>query len=267
MNCLERIFHCSKPMISMAHLPALPGRSLYDDSLGMAHIVDILRRDIDALQKGGVDGILFCNENDLPYGFTMGPAEIAAMASAIGQLKSELSVPFGVNMMWDPIASLAVAKATGGSFVREVFTGSFDSDMGVFNTRPQESFDFRRRIDGGDIAIFNNVSPEFSKSLGGRTIAERASMAEYFRSDAILVSGIAAGTAMPVSHLTEAKGAVKDTPVLANTGVRLNTVEDILSVCDGIIVGTALKVDGDTWNPVDPARVKAMADRVKQLRS
>jgi len=44
--------------------------------------------------------------------------------------------------------------------------------------------------------------------------------------------------------------------VLANTGVKHATVGDVLRVADGCIVGTALKVDGNTWNAVDPERAK-----------
>ncbi|HVP98846.1 MAG TPA: BtpA/SgcQ family protein, partial [Roseiarcus sp.] len=44
------------------------------------------------------------------------------------------------------------------------------------------------------------------------------------------------------------------TPVLANTGVKHAAVADVLAVADGIIVGSALKVDGVTWNSVDPDR-------------
>ena len=31
-------------------------------------------------------------------------------------------------------------------------------------------------------------------------------------------------------------------------------VADVLKVADGCIVGSSLKVDGDTWNAVDPDR-------------
>ena len=54
--------------------------------------------------------------------------------------------------------------------------------------------------------------------------------------------------------------------MLANTGVRPDTVRDVLAVADGAIVGTSLKVDGDTWNPVDPARVMAMMELVAEAR-
>jgi uncharacterized protein len=40
----------------------------------------------------------------------------------------------------------------------------------------------------------------------------------------------------------------------------------VLSVADGAIVGTSLKVDGHTWNPVDPERVAEMMQRVRDVR-
>lgn len=45
--------------------------------------------------------------------------------------------------------------------------------------------------------------------------------------------------------------------MLANTGVTADTVQEILAVADGAVVGTTLKRDAITWNPVDPARVAA----------
>ncbi len=55
--------------------------------------------------------------------------------------------------------------------------------------------------------------------------------------------------------------------MLANTGVNHDNVEDILAVADGAIVGTSLKVDGDTWNQVDPTRVVDMVARVREARA
>jgi predicted TIM-barrel enzyme len=59
---------------------------------------------------------------------------------------------------------------------------------------------------------------------------------------------------------------VQDVPVLANTGVNLDNVADVLSVADGCIVGTHFKVAGHTWNAVDPARVRAFMEKVATLR-
>ena len=57
-----------------------------------------------------------------------------------------------------------------------------------------------------------------------------------------------------MSDLMAVKNALPTTPVLANTGVKHETVADVLQVADGCIVGSSLKVDGNTWNPVDPER-------------
>jgi len=54
--------------------------------------------------------------------------------------------------------------------------------------------------------------------------------------------------------------------VLVNTGIKPGNVKKYLSIVDGAIVGSSLKVDGVTWNPVDPKRVEALMARVEELR-
>jgi len=39
-----------------------------------------------------------------------------------------------------------------------------------------------------------------------------------------------------------------------------------MRVADGCIIGSALKVDGHTWNAVDPDRAKDFMDRVRAIR-
>ena len=85
--------------------------------------------------------------------------------------------------------------------------------------------------------------------------------------DAILISGPAAGVPFEMSDLRAAKEAVPGTPVLANTGVRAEQIAEIFGVADGAIVGTSLKVDGVTWNPVDPERAKRLVEAARQARS
>jgi uncharacterized protein len=54
--------------------------------------------------------------------------------------------------------------------------------------------------------------------------------------------------------------------VLANTGVTHDSAEETLAIADGVIVGTALKVDGSTWNAVDPARAAQLVKIVRSAR-
>jgi predicted TIM-barrel enzyme len=66
--------------------------------------------------------------------------------------------------------------------------------------------------------------------------------------------------------LRQVKGVVPDVPVFANTGVRLDNVEEQLSIADGAVVGTAFKRDGYTWNEVDFERVRTFMERVRGFR-
>jgi uncharacterized protein len=262
----REIFGVDKPLIAMCHLLGLPGRPRYDAAGGVDAIVEGVARDLEALQDGGVDGVMFCNEHDLPYSTHVGVEAAAAMAAVVGRLRAEVSVPFGINLLWDPSASLAVAVATGAAFVREVFTGVYDTDMGLLAPDFGAISGYAHSIGGSGVAIFANITPEFSRSVGARSVAERAAGTAYMGVDALLISGAAAGVGASLDSIREAKAAAPATPVLANTGVRPDTVGDVLAVADGAIVGTSLKVDGDTWKPVDPARVVAMMEQVAEAR-
>lgn len=266
-SILETLFGRPKPVIAMMHLLPLPGRPLYDNSGGMRAIVDALRRDLDILQEGGVDGLLFCNEGDRPYPLHTDRAPIAAMAAAIGELRPHISLPYGVDLLWDPMAALAVAKAVRASFVREVFTGVYDSDMGLWKPDAAAALDYRHHLNADDVRLFFNIEPEFARPLAPRPIGPLAqSVVVSSLADAILISGAMAGAETDLSHIREAKAAVPNTPVLANTGVKIETVRATLEVADGVIVGTGLKRDGYTWNPVDPNRVRRFMEEVRSAR-
>ena len=155
-----------------------------------------------------MDGLLFCNEADLPYQLGVGPEAVAAMAAVIGAVRAEISRPFGVNLVWDPVASLAVARATGASFVREVFTGAYESDLGVMRPDFGAIGAYRSAIGAQQVAIFANITPEFASSLGGRTIAQRARSAVYLGVDALLISGAITGEPTDLAQLRAAKAAV-----------------------------------------------------------
>jgi uncharacterized protein len=261
------LFGVSKPIIAMLHLPALPGRPRHDRRAGMRPLIETVAADLAALQDAGVDGLLFCNEGDLPYQLGVQAEAVAAMAAVIGAVRREISRPFGVNLVWDPIASLAVARATGACFVREVFTGVYESDLGVMRPDFGAIAAYRSAIGAAPVALFANITPEFASSAGGRTIAQRARSAAFLGVDALLISGAITGEVTSLSQLREAKQAAPGIPVLANTGVTAGTAADVLAIADGAIVGTGLKAGGITWNPVDPARAAAFMTAVRQARA
>lgn len=263
-STVEQLFGNGKPIIAMAHLPALPGTPLYDERGGPSAIVEAVRRDVAILLEAGVDAILFCNENDRPYQLEAGPEGVAMMARVVAECRPT-SIPFGVDYLWDPIAAMAIAAATGASFIREVVTGTYESDMGLWSPDAGALLRYRRRLDARHIAVFMNITPEFASTLGSRSIASVARSAVVSSlADAILVSGPMAGCEPDEIALAEARSAVDPSiPVLMNTGAKSTNIASMLAIADGCIVGSDLKVDGHTWNPVDPARVRRFVDAAR----
>ena len=256
-----------KIIIAMAHIGAMPGSPLYDSKGGMSKLIDDVSRDIEKLQDGGVDAIMFGNENDRPYLLKASPESIAAMTAIVAAVKATLRVPFGVNYLWDPTASVAIGVATDAAFVREIFTGVFASDMGIWAPDCATPSRMRRNLDRRDMKLLFNINAEFAHSLDQRPIELRAKSAVFSSlADAILVSGPLTGQPADASDLRRVAETVKDVPVLANTGVTVDNIGEVLSVASGCVIGTHFKVDGDTWNPVDGDRVKRFMDVVNSLR-
>ena len=261
----KAIFGGTKPVIGMVHLGALPGSPLNTQSPD--DIVDAARKDLLALQAAGFDAVMFGNENDRPYEFAVDTASTATMGYVIGRLRPEISVPFGVNVLWDPMSSIALAAATGAAFVREIFTGTYASDMGPWTPDAGKAMRYRDQLGRKNLALLYNVSAEFAYSLDQRSLADRARSAVFSSiPDAILVSGAITGEAAKMEDLEAVKRVLSDTPVLANTGVKHATVADVLRIADGCIVGSSLKVDGNTWNAVDPERAKEFMRIAKAAR-
>lgn len=263
----KTVFGDKKPVIAMVHLGALPGAPLHDYEGGVEAIVEAARKDLKALQAAGFDAVMFGNENDRPYEFNVDTASTATMGYVIGRLRQEITVPFGVNVLWDPESSIALAAATGARFVREIFTGTYASDMGPWTPDAGKAMRYRDRLGRQDLALLYNVSAEFAYSLDQRPLSDRARSAVFSSiPDAILVSGAITGEAAKMVDLEAVKRALPTTPVLANTGVKHATVADVLKVADGCIVGSSLKIDGDTWKAVDADRAAEFMRLVRAAR-
>ncbi|MDP3262841.1 MAG: BtpA/SgcQ family protein [Tabrizicola sp.] len=267
MTRFQQVFGAGKPVIAMVHLGALPGTPLHDGVAGIDGILAAASADLDALQAAGVDAVMFGNENDRPYELKVDTASTAAMAYVIGRLRDRITLPFGVNVLWDPMATMALAAATGAAFVREIFTGTYASDMGLWSPDAGAARRYGARLGAGGVATLYNVSAEFAGSLDPRSLPDRARSAVFSSvPDAVLVSGAITGEAARMEDLEAVKRVLPTTPVLANTGVKHATIAEVLRIADGCIVGSALKVGGDTWAAVDPDRARDFMDRARAAR-
>ena len=267
MQWIKETFGTHKPIVAMCHLQAMPGDPYYNEKGGMDYVVEMGRKDLKALQDGGVDAVMFSNEFGMPYLTRVPAGTTAAMARVIGELMSEIKVPFGVNVLWDPIASIDLAAAVGAKFIREIMTGVYASDFGLWNTNVGETVRHKYSMSAKNLKLLYNIVPEAACYLGNRNICDIAKSTVFNnRPDVLCVSGLIAGAEADTQILTQVKQTVPDTAVFCNTGCRLENIDRQLGVADGAVVGTTFKVDGKFENPVDQKRVREFMDKVKSFR-
>ena len=242
---MNDMFGVQKPIIALLHLRAMPGDPLYGPGDSMDSVLATAREELHLLQDGGVDGILIANEFSLPYEKKVSPVTVAAMGYLVGALRSEIRVPFGVNIVSNPLATIDLAAATGASFVRSTFTGAYVGESGLTDTDIATVLRRKKALGLDQLKLFFKVNPESDVYLAERPLAKiTKSMIFHCFPDALCVSGASAGTGCTAANIKEK-----------------------LSFSDGACVGTAFKKDGKFANTVDGARVKEFMARVKEYRA
>ena len=272
----ETTFETDTPVIGMVHLPPLPGapKAQTDGAAAMETAIERAASDARALDRGGVDGIMIENFGDAPFYPENVPKHVvAAVTRAATAVATETDLPLGINVLRnDAAAAVSVAGAVGADYVRvNVHTGARVTDQGVVEGRAHETLRLRERL-GVDISVFADIDVKHSAPLSaeGYTAESFADTAERGLADAVIASGRGTGEAMDADALSavvaERESHGLDTPVLVGSGVRSDTIAEVLSVADGAIVGTALKAGGETTAPVDQERVAALVSRADDAR-
>ena len=172
---------------------------------------------------------------------------------------------------WNPYGEMTAMKNRINRMFSEPYWATRrmddESDMGMWSPSAGDVMRFRSKIGAKNLKMFFNIVPEFAFVIGTRSLAERAKSAIVSSlADVILVSGPMAGEKPPIEFIKEVKDAIPSVPVFLNTGARKDNIGEFLKIADGVIVGSSLKVDGYTWNKVDPARVKEFMDSVAETR-
>ena len=261
---LAAILGVNKAVIGMVHLRALPGSPRWAGS--MEAVVQAALADARALADGGADALLVENYGDMP--FTTGrvdSATVAGMAVVIGEIKRAVTLPIGVNVLRsDALSALAVAAAVGGRFVRvNVHVGAVVADQGILESGAYDSLRYRRLL-GLDIRILADVQAKHGMPLAPIPLEQEArDCVSRGLADGLVVSGAATGEPTPMNDLKRVRGAVPHVPLLVGSGATPETAAALLSIADGLIVGTAVKRDGILANPVDPGRVRQLVEAAR----
>jgi membrane complex biogenesis BtpA family protein len=269
LDSLADLFGVEKPIIGMVHLWPLPGAPGYA-GYGMDTILDRARRDAEALLEGGVDGLIVENMWDLPYyvGTDVQMEAVTAQAVAASKIVEMAGVPVGVNVIhngWQ--AELAIAVAAGLDFIRVcILTGARLWDTGELDHGSAANLLRRRKELGAErIKLFADVDKKHSLPFPGLDLETHIEWTEFYRADALIVSGRMTGDAPPLDKVRRAK-EVATRPILMGSGTTAENIAGFLKYADGAMVGSSLKADGVAENPVDVERVRRYMAVVLSVR-
>ncbi len=258
------LFRVSKPIIGMLHAPALPGAPGYQGSFEAVR--EAVLRDAEALVTGGVHGLMLENFGDVPFYPGRVPAEVVAcMTSLAVQVRTRFDVPLGINVLRnDGRSALAVAVAAGAQFIRvNVLCGARVTDQGILQAVAHHLLRDRVLLEAGTIRILADVDVKHSAPLGPRSLEDEArETLERGGADGLIVTGAATGQPTEVDAVFRVKRVVGKAPVLVGSGITPETIASFLPIADGFIVGTSLKREGGTTNPVELARVRALVGAI-----
>lgn len=267
---LKEIFpQVKKPIIGMIHLSPLPGSYTHQGE-PLSLIQERALEDARRLAEAGFDGFLMQNANDRPASLEVCPEKVAYMSVIGAEIRREFpGIPLGVNVTWNvPKAAIAIAHATGGSFVRleHVYMGVAVTAYGLVQGCSHEATQFLKLLDAREIQIFADVYEAHSVPLGRLPIEEAALYALVGCQANVL---IITGRTLPES--IEMIGAIKrvspKAEVLLGGGSSKTEVKEVLELADGVVVGRALKEEGRVWNPVNTLKAKEYMEAVQRARS
>ena len=236
---MREIFGLEKPIIGAIHFSPLIG---YKEFKGLNFVLKNALLDLKSLEKGGVNGIIIENNYDFPHKIFVDPKTVAAMTSLGIEIKKHTKLPLGVSVLWnDYKASLFIAKAVGGSFIRvSTFVDDIETDFGEIHPNPKEIIDYRKFLQAENIAIFADVQVKHARMLNERPIEESAVEAEKMGADGLIVTGKVTGNPPSLERIISCKNSVK-IPILIGSGLDNKNAPNLLKYSDGAIVGTYFK--------------------------
>lgn len=241
MKNIKKIFKKAKNIVIGAiHFPPLLG---YQDFPGFDSALKNALKDLKVFEGGGVDGIIFENNYDIPHKEFVGPEIMASMLFLGAKIKKATKLPLGVSVLWnDYKTALSIAKVLKLQFIRvPVFVDKVETNYGIIEGNAKKIIDFRKLIKAENVALFTDIHVKHAKIISSHSIVESARLAIESGSDGLIITGKWTGDAPDISDLKDVNGAVSNFPIICGSGVDKENIRNLFQYANGAIVSTSLK--------------------------
>jgi membrane complex biogenesis BtpA family protein len=251
-----------RPLLGVVHLRPLPSSRGHR---GMDDLLTAAVADARAYAAGGFDGLVVENFGDAPFhkgtaADPVPPDVVAGIAVAAAAVRDATGLPVAINCLRnDGMAALGVAAVVDARWVRvNVLAGAYVTDQGVVEGEAARLADYRTRL-RRDVVLLADYLVKHAAPLAPVDVAAGArDLAERSGADGLVLSGARTGAPVDVTLLDTVRAVVGAFPIWLGSGLGVDNAAQLWSRCDGAIVGSSCKVDGQVHAPVDPARVRAL---------
>ncbi len=253
-------------LIGMIHLPPLPGSPGYS-GLSIDDYLKYSLGEADKIVRAGFDGVIVENYMDYPYGIYIRDHRALEILGRIIEVlrKRYNDLLIGLNILRNSgIEAADIVCRCGGDFIRvNAYSEPVYSPEGVLYPISRLIWEHIREL-GCSIKIYADVNVKHSKPIIPY-IEALYNTCTRGRVSGVIVTGIATGYETPVSHVYIAKQICSDHEVFVGSGVSIENIGRYIDIADGFIIGTSIKEDSITTNPVDEVKARKIVEYVKKL--
>lgn len=232
---MNTLFEKKPIVITALHFPSY----CLTPKSSMAQLEDYVLNNLLVFSQGGIPAVILQDET---YNENLARPETLTVMSAVARLarREFPDITLGIIIeAHDPIAALAVAHASGASFIRlKVFVGAMLKSSGVQQGCGGTAIDYRNSIDRNDIAILADVHDRTGVPLKNVPIEMAANWASKVGADSLILTGSNPVQSNEYIKIVRNSGIKK--PLLVGGGVTSENVLGFLENADGVIVSTAL---------------------------
>jgi len=225
--------------------------------LGMIHLagqnpVKRALEEITLFEEEGVDGAIIENYHG-------SVEDVIATLQETHERKP--NVVIGVNVLPNEFyLSLPLAQKYGADFVQ------LDQVAGTYQSGELD-FEFYKKVKSQhpEIIVLGGVWPKYYRPVEGSNL-ETDLRTGIQRAEAIVVTGAGTGKETPFDKIKKFRKIIGEHQLVVGAGLTPDNAYKQLCISNGAIVGTSLKIDNKTYNPIDRQRVRDFMSVVREAR-
>lgn len=229
-----------KPILAMIHLSG-------DESNRLSRALE----EVEILSEEGVDGIVVENYHG-------NVDDMKMVLSKLGNYKGIL----GLNVLPNEYElAFQMADEFNASFIQLDFvSGTYWNNKSI---NEQHYFDIKNKF--SNITVLGGVWPKYYEPVKDSVLKDDLEVG-IKRAEAIVVTGKGTGKQTPTEKIKEFRSIIGEHPLIVGAGVTPLSVVEQLSIADGVIVGSSLKLGGLTTQKIQRNLVKDFMNEVKKVR-